>query len=292
MTNSSGTALTMLIGGVVVMTLLAGLLLSGVAATFAWMAGNGYGSGPALCQAVTPATSTATPDTTATSSGNISACVPASQIGARVVAWAHAMASALYVNPACRGRISYPDCYFTWYKAPGSNNSPGAPTFPQEVIKYGAQVCLGCSAWANGSYQCVSFVRGAYSQVYPMRLTANAFDLWAVYATQPGWREIPSASTSAGQRGIPRPGDVMVFKDASIGHAAIVMSVEMPTMTMLGAITFSNANSVSPYTTMPLLPDLTVDTAMWPGYSVWGYIRPSAGVASAQAAPQFGQTQS
>jgi len=49
----------------------------------------------------------------------------------------------------------------------------------------------------------------------------------------------------------------------------------MPSMTTLGAITFSNANSVSPYTTMPLLPDLTVDTAMWPGYSVWGYIRPS-----------------
>jgi signal peptidase I len=112
-----------------------------------------------------------------------------------------------------------------------------------------------------------------------MRLTANAFDLWAVYATQPGWREIPSASAPAGQRGIPMPGDVMVFKDASIGHAAIVMSVELPTSTTVGAITFSNSNSVSPYTTMPLLPDLTVDTAMWPGYSVWGYIRPSTGAA-------------
>ncbi len=155
------------------------------------------------------------------------------------------------------------------------------------MIQYGAQVCPGCSAWANGTYQCVSFVRGAYSQVYPMRLTANAFDLWAVYATQPGWREIPSASAPAGQRGIPRPGDVMVFKDASIGHAAIVMSVEMPTMTTLGAITFSNANSVSPYTTMPLLPDLTVDTAMWPGYSVWGYIRPSTGAAFTQMLPRY-----
>jgi len=202
------------------------------------------------------------------------------------------MARALYVNPACGGRISYPDCYFTWYKAPGSRYPPATPTFPQAVIQYGVQVCPGCSAWANGSYQCVSFVRGAYSQVYPMRLTANAFDLWAVYATQPGWREIPSASAPAGQRGIPRPGDVMVFKDASIGHAAIVMSVEMPSMTTLGAITFSNANSVSPYTTMPLLPNLTVDTAMWPGYSVWGYIRPSPGAGFTQPIPQFGQTQS
>ena len=100
---------------------------------------------------------------------------------------------------------------------------------------------------------------------------------------QPGWREIPSASAPPGQRGIPMPGDVMVFKDASIGHAAIVMSVELPTSTTVGAITFSNANSVSPYTTMPLLPDLTVDTAMWPGYSVWGYIRPSTGTAFATA---------
>ena len=262
------------------MTLLAGLLLSGVAATFAWMAGGGYGSGPVLCQIVTPGSGSAMPG------GNTSPCVPASQIGARVVAWAQAMASALYVNPACGGRISYPDCYYTWYKAPGSASPPGEPTFPQAVIQYGAQVCPGCSAWANGTYQCVSFVRGAYSQVYPMRLTANAFDLWAVYATQPGWREIPSASAPAGQRGIPRPGDVMIFKDASIGHAAIVMSVEMPTMTTLGAITFSNANSVSPFTTMPLLPDLTVDTASWPGYSVWGYIRPSSGAASMQVQTQ------
>ena len=138
-----------------------------------------------------------------------------------------------------------------------------------------------CSAWANGTYQCVSFVRGAYSQVYPMTLTANAFNLWATYAGQPGWQEIPGASAPPGQRGIPAPGDVVIFKDAGIGHAGIVMSVVLPTATMDGVITFSNANSVSPYTTMLLLPDLTVDTSSWPGYTVWGYIR-AASAASAQ----------
>ena len=56
MMNSSGKTLTVLIGGLVVVTLLAFLALSGVAATFAWMAGGGYGSGPSLCQAVTPGT--------------------------------------------------------------------------------------------------------------------------------------------------------------------------------------------------------------------------------------------
>src|SRR5215831_14084362 len=275
--NNSGKALTILLGALVIVTLLAFLALSGVAATFAWLAGGGYGSGPALCQMVTAETRTTTSSVTRTRGGITSSCVPASQIGAQVVALAQAKAAALYVNPVCGGRISYPDCYYTWYKAPGNTYPPGAPTFPQAVIQYGQQVCPDCSAWANGTYQCVSFVRGAYSQVYPMRLTANAFDLWVVYGTQPGWREIPSAAAPAEQRRIPMPGDVMIFKDASIGHAAIVMSVEMPTATNLGAITFSNANSVSPYTTMPLLADLTVDTAIWPGYSAWGYIRPSPG---------------
>ena len=40
MMNSSGKTLTVLIGGVVIVTLLAFLALSGVAATFAWMAGR------------------------------------------------------------------------------------------------------------------------------------------------------------------------------------------------------------------------------------------------------------
>src|SRR5215472_7115827 len=282
--NSSGKALTVLLGTLVIVTLLAFLALSGVAASFAWMAGGGYGSGLPLCQLVTPGTTPSTSALTPTSGRtNNFPCVPASEVGARVVALAQTMAAALYVNPNCGGHISYPNCYYTWYKEPGSTYPPGMPTFPQSVIQYGEQVCSSCSAWANGTYQCVSFVRGAYSQVYPMRLTANAFDLWAVYATQPGWREIPSAAAPSGQRSIPMPGDVMIFKDASIGHAAIVMSVELPTATTLGAITFSNANSVSPYTTMPLLPDLTVDTASWPGYSVWGYIRPSPGGAFAQS---------
>lgn len=282
MLYSSRTTLTALTGGILVITLLAGLLLSGVAATFAWMEDGGNGSGAGGCQTITSGTRSTAPVVPSTPGGHTPSCVPPSEIGAQVVAWAQAMADALYVSPACGGRISSPDCYDTWYKAPGTDYPLGVPTFPQAVIQYGTQVCPGCFAWANGTYQCVSFVRGAYSQVYPMRFTANAFDLWSVYAGQPGWMEIPSASAPWGQRGIPMPGDVMIFKDPSIGHAGIVMSVELPTSTMDGAITFSNANSMSPYTTMPLLPDLTVDTSSWPGYTVWGYIRPSPGVAFAQ----------
>ena len=288
--QSSRMAGTIVIGGVVVVMLFGMVTLTGLSASLAWLQGGGEGNGPSICQSptATPGTDSPTPSSpgaTPSPSGTTSACVPASKIGAQVVALARSMAEALYVNPACGGRISYPDCYDTWYKAPGSTYPPGVPTFPQAVIQYGQQVCAGCAAWANGSYQCVSFVRGAYSQVYPMRLTANAFDLWATYAGQPGWQEIPAAAAPIGQRSTPMPGDVMIFKDASIGHAAIVMSVVRPSATMVGAVTFSNSNSVSPYTTMPLLPDLTVDTSVWPGYSVWGYIRPAAGMASALATP-------
>jgi len=289
--HSSRNVLIAITSGVVIMSLLAFVALSGMAASFAWTQSGGYGNGPSICQTATPGAGSTQPSTfgaTPTTGGTVPTCIAPSEIGAQVVAWARAMAKALYVNPACGGHISYPDCYYTWYKAPDSTYPPGAPSFPQAVIAYGQQVCPGCSAWANGTYQCVSFVRGAYSQVYPMRLTANAFDLWATYAGQPGWQEIPGAAAPPGQRGIPAPGDVVIFKDAGIGHTGIVMSVALPTPTTDGAITFSNANSVSPYSTMRLLPDLTVDTSSWPGYNVWGYIRP-AGAASAQPMKLSGQ---
>jgi hypothetical protein len=192
-------------------------------------------------------------------------CVPPNEVAAAVVALSRQMANALYVNPTCGGVISYPNCYYTWYNS----------SFPPSVLAYGNQVCPGCYAWANGTYQCVSFVRGAYGPIYPMQWTANAFDLWALYQGKPGWQEIPSAAGAPWQRGIPRPADVMVFKDSSVGHVAIVMSVQPPVNGQNGSITFANANSVSSYTTMPLLPDLSVDTSSWPGYTAWGYIRPA-----------------
>ena len=133
--NNSSKTLAVLIGGVVVVTLLAFLALSGVAATFAWMEGGGNGGGPGVCQSITSGTSSATPAVPSTLGGNTPTCVPPSEIGAQVVAWARAMADALYVSPACGGRISYPDCYDTWYKAPGTDYPPGVPTFRQAVIQ-------------------------------------------------------------------------------------------------------------------------------------------------------------
>lgn len=199
----------------------------------------------------------------------VGACYPGSPYGAQVVAWAQRMANALYVNPACGAQRGGPDCNDTWYTS----------AFPQEVVQYGQDWCRSrgdCVDWANGSYQCVSFVRGAYSQVYPMTVSENAFALWDLYRHRAGWQGIPAAATQdARLRGLPEPGDVMVFKDAGVGHVAIVISVQPPTGGHTGWITFANANSSSAYDRMPLLPTLLVDTRAWgSGYIVWGYLRP------------------
>jgi hypothetical protein len=282
--SSRRSELTTLLGGGiaafagVAMTML--LIVTLLGAIISAVFGTGLGGGPEPCS---PATTTPTPvgqhggsivqystgipvpGTPTVVPSATPGCLPPSGIARAVVALAQQMAAALYVNPSCGGHISFPNCYYTWYNG----------NFPQSVIAYGNQVCPGCYAWANGTYQCVSFVRGAYSQAYPMPWTANAFDLWALYQGKPGWMEIPSGAAPPGQRGMPLPGDAMVFKDSSIGHVAIVMSVLPPSGGQNGAITFANANSVSPYTTMPFLPDLSVDTSSWPGYTVWGYIRPA-----------------
>jgi hypothetical protein len=181
------------------------------------------------------------------------------------------MADALYVNPACGNR-----------RGGNCNDTHYSNAFPQPVIAYGQTWCKAhgdCADWANGSYQCVSFVRGAYSQVYPMRFTNDAFGLWATYQHAPGWQEIPSLATAdPARRFLPEPGDVMVFKDLSVGHVAIVMAVQPPSGQKNGWIAFANANSSSAYDRMPLLPNLIVDTSEWAAsganYAVWGYIRP------------------
>ncbi len=142
--SSSRKVLIAVTGGVVVMLLLAFVALTGMSASFAWTEGGGYGSGPGICQTATPAAISATPGipgATPTPDGTVPTCVPVSVIGEQVVARARAMADALYVNPACGGHISYPDCYYTWYKAPDSLYPPGARSQPTHPV-----ACTTCSS--------------------------------------------------------------------------------------------------------------------------------------------------
>ena len=259
--------LGMIAGSLVV--LLGSMLLLGMVQTATAQASTGCTAPTAPPSAASAASGTST---VAGSAVNLAAaCYPGSQYGSAVVAWAKRMADALYVNPAC-GSQRGGACNDTWY----------TNAFPQPVVQYGQTWCQthgDCSDWANGSYQCVSFVRGAYSQVYPMTLSNDAFALWATYQHEQGWQEIPAAAaTAVADRGLPQPGDVMVFKSTGVGHVAIVMQVQPPVNGKPGFVQFANANSSSAYDRMPLNADLTIDTSEWApsggGYSVWGYLRP------------------
>lgn len=257
-----------------------------------------YCAAPATTQTTsTPATRQAT-ITNATPTGQAGAtstvdavdaestCYSPNSYAADVVALAKQMADALCANFRCDPcRIN---CTYKWYNP---------KTFPPEVIAYGQKVCQqanegDCPEWSNGLYQCVSFVRGAYSQIYPMTATANAFDLWATYQKKKGWQEIPSLATPRREeRFLPEPGDIMVMKDSFVGHVAIVLAVQAPGDKTNGSISFANANSTSPYDSFPLHPDLTVDTSSWTllkNSEVWGYIRPST--SSATPTPTLSMT--
>ena len=255
------------------LVLMVSLLLLALAVLSAMsIGGDARGPGMSGCQA---AQETATPTSmpTGATTSSKGGCVPATGVEASVVQLASLMAQHLFVNPACGARRSPPDCYTTWYDA----------GFPQAVIDYGNQVCPGCAAWANGNYQCVSFVRGAYSTSFPMAVTNDAFLLWETYQHQPGWMEVaatPLAQTPSSALGIPWPGDVVVMKDATLGHVAIVTAVSTPNAQGERQVTFAQANSPTPFDHLVVNADLIAHRpAGWsPDYVVWGYLRPAQAV--------------
>ncbi len=249
MGNSMQKLLAGLAGAILIAVVALMLISSLIAGASAFLSGIGAGSG---CTGSSSQTSTATP----------TACSPPSASAAAVVHVALDMAAHLHLNPACSGVPSWPNCYDTWYDG----------GFPQAVIAYGQHVCPGCYAWQNGHFQCVSFVLGAYSQVEPLPASGNAIDFWGLYRHRPGWLEISADSAPASQRGLPEPGDILVWQHPPDGHVAIVTGVSAPTATANGTITFAQANAPTALDRMTLHPDLSVTT--WPGYTVLGYIRP------------------
>lgn len=147
--------------------------------------------------------------------------------------------------------------------------------FPSAAIAYWEQTCPGCAQWRNGNLQCVMFVLAAYGVAgLPPPAAGNAIAFWSLYAHRAGWVEVPSAIAPPGARGLPAPGDMMVWYSAlepAVGHIAIVVGVTPPANGQTGQVTFAEANGPGPLVTEPLLPDLTVRT--WSHYTVLGYIR-------------------
>lgn len=170
-----------------------------------------------------------------------------------VVAAALAMAAHLHGNPD------------VWYDS----------GFPAAAIAYWERTCPGCSDWRNGNLQCVMFVLAAYGLAgLPPPAAGNAVTFWSLYSQRAGWAEIPAGVAPLGARGLPSPGDMMVWYSAlepTVGHIAIVVGVTAPTPIANGAVTFAEANGPGPLVTEPLLSDLSVQT--WSHYLVLGYIR-------------------
>jgi len=211
-----------------------------------------------------PGTATSTASistkTTASSSEGVS-CYPASGNGSSVAVAALSIAAHLYGNPDTR------------YDA----------GMTQPVLQFWARACpsgSGCWVdWQEGSLQCVLLVTGAYALAgSPLPAAGNAIDFWSLYQHRPGWLEVPSATAAPSQRGLPMPGDIMVWYDPPprVGHVAIVVGVIPPVQGHNGSITFAEANGPGSIVTQTLLPDLTVVTWSNPiPYSVLGYIRPT-----------------
>nr|BBH91740.1 hypothetical protein KTC_64910 [Thermosporothrix sp. COM3] len=145
--------------------------------------------------------------------------------------------------------------------------------FPQNVLTYWNQVCpvsSDCySLWQPGRLQCVFLVTGAYAAAgAPLPAAPNASDFWEVYAHFPGWQRIPVG------KGLPAPGDILVWRGGTYGHVAIVREITRPTASHPGKLTFIQANGPRAFDEHSLLPSLHPVT--WPGFEVLGYLRPIA----------------
>lgn len=221
------------------------------------------------------------------SAQDVQQCPAPNEVAARVIDWAERIANHLYVTQTCGSTRSFPNCYYTY---PDAN-------FPQAITAYAHRLCDGltggamtdCStAWAinqtdagvvPGRFQCVSLVRGAYSQVYPMNLTNNAFQLWATYSHVKGWKEIAADPRAAQEkpRGMPLPGDAVIIwrdSDTDAGHTAIITKVGAPNAQGDRVVTFVQANSNARYDQFILHKDFSA-TLNWPGnVKVYGYLRP------------------
>ena len=203
------------------------------------------------------------PTTTAWPAGGGVTCYPVSGKSSNVAMAALSIAAHLSGNPDTR------------YDA----------GMPQPVPQFWATACptgSGCWAdWQEGSLQCVPLVTASYALGgSPLPAAGNAIDFWSLYQHRPGWLEVPSAIAPPSERGLPMPGDIIVWYDPPplVGHVAIVVAVTPPLFGHNGSVTFAEANGPGSIVTQTLLPDLSVVTWSTPiPYTVLGYIRPAGG---------------
>jgi len=156
----------------------------------------------------------------------------------------------------------------------GSPDTSYDGTIPVAALDYWNNVCppgsLCFGDWQQGSLQCVFLVTGAFALAgHPLPFAPNAIQFWADYQGTPGFAEFATA-----QGALPEIGDIAVMDDSDlggVGHVAVVINVTPPTATHTGTVTFAQANAPSAFLTTTVAANGSV--AIWPGFTVLGYIR-------------------
>jgi hypothetical protein len=159
-----------------------------------------------------------------------------------------------------------------------------------------------CPEAQSGNLQCVLFVSAAFALAGdPLPALGNAVDFWTLYQGRAGWHQIGATAFPPSARGLPRPGDLMVWeggahlengKRVAYGHIAIVVHVVPPTSGHDGSITVAQANAPGNlltksdlpgnFFTLPVHADLSVpgwsaftsaSGVAYGSYTVLGYLR-------------------
>jgi hypothetical protein len=168
-----------------------------------------------------------------------------------------------------------------------------------QTCTVGGQLCPEAQ---SGNLQCVLFVSAAFALAGdPLPALGNAVDFWTLYQNRAGWSQIGATAFPPAVRGLPRPGDLMVWeggvhlengKRVAYGHIAIVVRVVPPTSGHDGSITVAQANAPGNqqvhsdlpgnFYTLPLHADLSVpgwsaftsaSGVAYGAYTVLGYLR-------------------
>lgn len=149
-----------------------------------------------------------------------------------------------------------------------------------------------CSEAVSGHLQCVMFVTAVFFLAGDtLPFVGNAQDFWGAYAHQTGWQEVGGTASQASARGLPQPGDLMVWRGGAFGHIAVVIDVTPPGASTDGTVTVAQANEAGNrwlpqpsgqpnptpgnVLTLALHPDrsVTTDLPSFAGYQVLGYLR-------------------
>ncbi|MDQ2904874.1 MAG: CHAP domain-containing protein [Chloroflexota bacterium] len=177
----------------------------------------------------------------------------------QVTLMARAMAAHLHGPPTC------PSCGpDAWYDS----------GFPPAVLDWARAHCPGCSAWQNGTFQCVALVLGSYALFHPLPYDGNGNVFWSRYGT-PAARSLGFEEVSTAPGHLPvSPGDIMAWQGGPFGHVSIVLSWQAPSGRSAGSITYAQANAEGgPIATLPIALDGSIGNHH--GYFVQGYIHPS-----------------